>query len=282
MTTVVVPSGIGDILWILAKLQHVGRFSFIVPDAGPHRADSLLSLLPHLAQSIRYEPEWTYRKILVQNDARHGRAWSELSSKPKIVLSANEHLEGGKRLEMFLPDLPYAYVDDFRTTAADRNYAERVLSQGMTIGIYTSSLSNSHAHGGWELDQWLYFCARLGLLRPNFVLIGAEYDRTLTIPLASALAQLGFACKEVVGRPLGSVIEVLRGLTYFVGFPSGLSVIREMLRQDGLMFYGFSQSGIIGAWAEPERIQAGKIYERLFLSPADASSLVLNHLQGRS
>ena len=72
---------------------------------------------------------------------------------------------------------------------------------------------------------------------------------------------------NTTGEPLAVVIELLKRFSYFIGFPSGLSIINETLRKDGVMFYQVKDNGIINTWAEPGRIERGNIKECLFCEP---------------
>jgi hypothetical protein len=93
---------------------------------------------------------------------------------------------------------------------------------------------------------------------------------------------------NTVGEDLATVIEILKRLDYFCGFPSGLSIINETLGKDGVIFLAnvyqhvginrrginnkgektiVTEGGLMNNWADPVRIKNGNIKECLFCSP---------------
>jgi ADP-heptose:LPS heptosyltransferase len=205
------------------------------------------------------------------NAQRNINQWAVLKHYDSFVLSANHHLESGHRIEEFLIDLPTSFTISPLTGDWSKDFASGFIT-GPSIGIYTSAYGNArHAHyDGWDQDKWSDFIQklheRLGK-RHTFVIIGAPYDQNLSEMVAAKLEARGIPYKMLIGHSLARVVEVLKMLNYFVGFPSGLSILNEMLGKDGVMFYGKHVVGIMHGWTDQRRIKEGRIIETLFCSP---------------
>jgi ADP-heptose:LPS heptosyltransferase len=269
MRTITTPAGIGDFAWLAQKLVHTGeRFNIRLPDSTPQRGHQILELMPDLVNSYEYVPGLSYSKLALANIQNRKRKWSRITPQ-EFSLSANQHLEGGSRLEDFLPDLPTAFKLNFATTATDRIKARDYLAEGPKyIGIYGSAYKNArHSHyNGYGPAEWLELIKRLhaGCNDFVFVIVGAVYDEDLAGMLMTELLGTKIRFVNTIGAPLSVVIEILKKLHYFIGFPSGLSILNELIGKDGTMFYGDRVKGIINTWADPKRIKNGNIKECLF------------------
>jgi hypothetical protein len=272
LRTITIPAGLGDACWILQKIIHAKeKFHFKLPDGIPQRGKQLFDLLPQIAESCDYVPGLSYSSIDSTNLATKGRKWADIKKK-EFTLSANRWLENGNRIEGFLPDLPTSFTLDFQTSQMDIAKAGSLLdSPYKYFGIYGSAYSNArHNHyNGWGPDEWFAFI-RMIYSRSReyrFVIIGANYDEDLADMLMSKLIEYNIPYINTIGQPLSVVIEILKRLVFFTGFPSGLSIINELLGKDGVMFYGHKVAGIINTWADPARIKAGNIKECQFCAP---------------
>jgi hypothetical protein len=272
LRTITVPAGIGDFIWLAMKLINSGeKFNIKLPDGSPQRGHQILELLPELVGGYQYTPKLSYKKINENNIQSYKSKWGQITEK-EFYLSANTHLESGFRLEKFLPDLPITYRLKYDTKAEDKIMARTLLPDGPKyIGIYTSAYGNArHEHyNGWATEEWVWLIDQLHMGNKDFVfvIIGAPYDADLSNMVMREMLLRGIRFVNTVGQPLSAVIEILKRQFYFIGFPSGLSILNETLGQNGLMFYGYRITGIINSWADPERIKSGEIKECLFCEP---------------
>lgn len=276
--TIKVCPGIGDSIWLIQKLINSNeRFRFQIPDGTPQRGKPLFDLLPQVAVSAEYVPGLSYKKLARENIQAKKRRWMDIKEQ-SMCLTANQHLESGMRIEEFLPDLPTSYKLTYMTSKEDHIAAGEILKdERIYIGIYPSAYSNARNAGGWDAREWFKLIKLLYKGKDiSFVIIGAAYDEGITEPLMNELALYNIPAINTTGQSLGVVIELLKRLSYFIGFPSGLSIINETLGKDGVMFYQQKDKGIINMWAEPERIKAGKIKECLFCEPEKIFDWVKN------
>ncbi len=112
-----------------------------------------------------------------------------------------------------------------------------------------------------------------------FVIVGAPYDAGITEGLCNEMRRDRISFVNTTGQPLGVVIEMLKRFSYFIGFPSGLSIINETLAKDGVMFYQQKDKGIINGWADKQRINNGNIKECLFCEPDQIFDWIKNEYQ---
>jgi hypothetical protein len=135
MRTITVPAGIGDNIWLFQKLVHANeRFDFVLPDGKPQRGHQIFELLPEVAASYKYAPGLSYNVLNRNNIQRVHKEWWEIEQQ-EFCLSCNQHLESGKRIEEFLPDLPTAFRINWLTTKSDWERAVSFTTK-YNIGIY--------------------------------------------------------------------------------------------------------------------------------------------------
>lgn len=269
MRTINVCSGIGDNIWLLMKLiNQPEQFNFHLPDGFPQRGKQIFDILPKVAASAVYDPKVKTATVLA--DANEDKKWSELTA-PVFNLSCNHHLDTGNRIEKFLPDLPTSFIlpyetGEYRIEAVFR--LDGILTPGESggavetieiphIGIYSSSYRTTKAWNGWSDKEWFDLVSMIHKRNPSyrFVIIGADWDIDLETKIAARLDVAKIPYIKLIGQPLGLVCEVLKRLHYFIGFPSGLSILNETLGAKGtLMFYPKHLEPMQNAWADPARI----------------------------
>jgi len=282
--TIITCPGIGDSIWLFMKLINQSeKFHWKIGDGTPQRGKQIFDLFPQLVESFEYIPQSGYKKI--KRNAYNGK-WRDTPE--SFYLEANSHLEYGNRIESYLPDLKTTFNLEYGTSSMDIATADitlygsiqvtgkvnpnliggRITTKPKYIGIYTSAYSNARHWGGWGTKEWLEL---MGLIKNynkeyKFVLIGAEYDLGIPAEIMTALPKEDYI--NTVGQPLSVVVEILKRLDCFIGFPSGLSIINETLAaRQTIMFYPPHLSKLINAWPDPARIESGAYKGCLFCEP---------------
>ena len=269
--TIIAVQGLGDLIWIFMKLiNQPEKFHWKISDSSPQRGHQIFELFPQLTESFEYIPQAGYKKV-----KRNGY-WGKWADAPQnFYLEANSLLELGHRIERFLPDLPTTYKLEYATTKQDKITAGLIkdgtgesYAGEKLIGIYTSAYSNARHWGGWEPKQWLELIRLIQDYNKEykFVIIGAVYDILIPDEIMEALKPEQFI--NTIGQPLSVVIEILKRLDCFIGFPSGLSIINETLSaKQTVMFYPPHLKKLINAWPDPERIENGSYKGCEFCDP---------------
>jgi ADP-heptose:LPS heptosyltransferase len=280
--TVKVCAGIGDNIWLIQKLVNANeRFHFQLPDHMPQRGKQIFDICPQVTVDAIYNHGLPYELIKRGNIQRTWTKWSHVRE-TVFYLSMNEHLEKGNRIEEFFPDLKTNFrikwdTEAFATAAVD------ILSkgEGLPFAIYASSYATSRNWGTWMDKEWAEFISRVYKQYPGFVfiIIGAKWDTDMANTLMGRLDQLSIPYVNTIGQPLSVVTEMLKRVSYFVGFPSGLSILNETLGKDTFMFYSEANKKIMNTWADPARIESGEYKGAEFCEPAKVIDWIFNTYQ---
>lgn len=260
-----VAPGIGDNVWVLQKLINANeKFDFHMSDAKPQRGKLLFDLLPQVTNSCSYVPGLPYSTIRTTSAMYDGVPFSSITDK-SFSLAINHHLESGKRIEEFLPDLPMQwqlpYAIPEKTTT--------ILGHSHKIGIYVSCYSTNRGWGFWNEREWFDFVQKIYTELPDagFFFIGAQWDIDLTSKVIKLCAENGIEAINCLGYNLSQSISVMQELDYFIGFPSGMCMINETLHKKTFMFYPWHLKNMMYAWAEEDRIKNYDYIAQLFTTP---------------
>lgn len=276
MLTVVVPSGIGDVSWLYSKLKHVGPMLWEVSDGWPHRTKPFLELLDGIP-GVSYT-DVQYHDIVAYSQVNMPHKWSDVSPNGgRLLIECNSHLEQGKRLEDWLPDLPCDFHYDIRTSTQDEERASRLL-EGLTEplwGISAASYRGSEAWKTWGVEDWSQFLdAFNSTFGGTIILLGGFWD-----DLTATLADYGY--KDLVGKTsIGCMVEVLKRLTGYIGFSSGMGVIMTVLNKPTFMMWPSHQCALSTSWAPPEMLEAGTYVAMPWVSPNDILRRVMKWVEG--
>lgn len=269
--TIRVCSGIGDNIWLLQKLVNSGeRFNFKLAGEAPRRGKALFELLPSVSFSAEYAPHTSIACAALLNAQKNCETWAEITRRypPDFHLSANGHLEFGRRIEEFLPDLKTSFAIDWMTSPAAKAEAALLTPVGTKwIGLFGSSYASQRVWSFWGAEEWSRLASALSLRFGNvigFVVIGAAFDSDLAGRLVENLSRHGRRLSIVIARPLEVVVEVLKRLSYFFSFPSGLGILAPTVHCPTLMFYPPILEKMMNAWADPIAIETGAYKGMLF------------------
>ena len=76
---------------------------------------------------------------------------------------------------------------------------------------------------------------------------------------------------ESIGCHIGTTIEVLRRLDYFLAYPSGLGILCDVVDTPCLMFYWPNfHDAFLNTYADPANVASGRHLNLLFDTPAKA------------
>lgn len=265
MRTIKVCAGIGDNIWLLQKLVNSGeQFNFQLPDGQPQRGKQIFDLLPLVANGTEYVKGLTYHLLSLRTEKGKFRD----IKKEDFYLSCNKHLEQGRMLKDWMPDLKLSYKLPWKVPANGAPYVYR------TIGIYGSAYSTQRAwsqFGAWGVKQWLQLIKLIHKRNPSylFVIVGAGWDNDFATELSKELTSLKISFSNTIGSNLTQVANMMQEFKYAFYFPSGLPILSESLEggSDCTMFYTSNIKNIMGTWCDPARREDGRFKECLFCEP---------------
>lgn len=271
MRTIKIPAGIGDAIFLAQKLLNANeQFKFEFANDVPQRGKQVIDLLPQLGTATY--GNFTSPEVLRHNIQEVRKEWKKVRDHD-FYLSANKHLEEGKRIEQFLPDLSTSFKIDYQTKEFEKEAKTYLGGAKRTIAIYCSAYSPVRSWGFWREKEWMELIDRLNTLFSNqvtFVMIGAEFDQDLTGSLMYRMLRAKMPFIDTVGAPLGVVVELLKRCQYFIGFPSGLSILANTIDVPTMMFYPKHLEKMMNTWPSKESIQDNSYKGLQFCTPDEA------------
>lgn len=261
------PSGIGDWSWLLSRLYSVRDQieCWHVAEGWPNRTVPYIETCGFQAV---YDPAVTYTTILRDMQINDWTTWEKIqkaadAGREQFLLAPNLHLEMGRRLEDWLPDLPPPeYHYPLAGTVIEQmkaNLAVESLPRPL-IGISCASYRGAEAWKTWTATQWIDCLRRIMAEGWNPVLLGGSWD-DCTADVADELK-----VPNLVGKTsIGTAIEIQRRLDSYIGFSSGLGVIRTVMDKPVMMLWPAAnpdQRPLSTSWVPPAMLESQRYVAR--------------------
>lgn len=270
MITYHVPSGIGDVSWMYSKLKHAPLANWRVADGWPARTAPYLKLLDNIAE-VDYG-DFTYSDLIKFEEYHNlgpSLSFNQVKSLPftNVFLEANRHLEMGRPLETWMPDLPTDYHYKINIPDEDKRRAVALLDglERPIWGISAASYRGSEAWKTWGYDQWKEFLTNWHALRGGTILMMGGFWDDLTHTLAS---EAGY--KDIVGKTsVPTMVHVLDLIDGYIGFSSGMGIIRTVLKKPVFMLWPDHQVELSTSWAPPSMLENGQYVASLWRKPSE-------------
>lgn len=273
----IVPAGIGDWSWIWSKVYSVRDEidSVRIVDGAPRRTKEYVQACG--VRDADYDLEITggqYQFILSTESAmgyswRTRPTWTQVRHHQTLLIEANQHLEAGYKLEDWLPDLPCyyhypLYVSDedrrrgreitIRSITGDRYSPPHPMKEGPVVGVSCASYKGSDAWRTWGKEEWIDFLNRVMGLGWRPLLVGGGWD-DLTYTVACELDLPSTVGKTSVPQ----MIEQMGILDSYIGFSSGMNVIRTVLNKPAFALWPCNdrcdQQLLSTSWAPPKMLE---------------------------
>jgi hypothetical protein len=228
---VMCPAGIGDVLWILSKFAALAQereIVFWLPAGEQHRAGGLCRMAGvHYA----YLPTLTTQWVWSQPGS------PEIPESGWIAVQANRHLEAGKHLKDWYPELPLAYPElsvRFQPKKAD-----------YVIGFMCLA---TYMGGQLQPKEWAAIFEYVEKHVAPVVIVGAgrdvDFAREVMKFYKSPLPPLFDA-------PLEEVLPTVLGAKAVVGVASGLLISGITYGKPSLIAYPRWLTSMPGTWEPP-------------------------------
>ena len=246
-----VPTGIGDVLWILQKFylweDRPEKIIVKIAKEEPHRVLPFLKLFDWLEPS--YDNNLTTREVLEKGDFKGD---FEYHKDHAVFIHANYHLQRGWRIEDFCPNLPTAFEIPMNLESYAGNPNKTF------IGIFPASLESEKGfsnYGGWSRHQWVELINILFKKHPGIEIevFGAEFDREMIEYIAE---NSNTPVRTIIGRDIDHVLALMQTLNYIFAFPSGMGILAEMLKIPCCMFMANHLEKMIGTWGRLESYES--------------------------
>ncbi|HEU4753372.1 MAG TPA: hypothetical protein VFU47_09720 [Armatimonadota bacterium] len=229
------PAGIGDLLWIWCKWGGVARHrpvTFYLPAGEQQRAGQFLSLVGGRAD---YRPglntPWVWRQDPMPPFPERGGL---------LVVHANGHLEAGRPLREWYPELPLRYPEPDLSGAWDRAPLPFVLA----FACHEQYMGGNHPPAVWA--EMLRTAEReVAPVR----LVGAGRD----VPFIREIRRrAGGGEHDLVDRPLADLLLASTRAAAMFGVAGGPIIAAQCLGCPSLFFYPDHLARMPGTWERPE------------------------------
>jgi hypothetical protein len=246
--------GIGDIYWLMRKINGMKVDIEICEDNRFRRGIQLFGVMEHSFTSVKYG-DFTGKEVLQKAD--YCPRWENLKDKDIIYLSANKWLDEGNRIEKFLPDLPLLKP----TIKLGKSFTDPD-----SILIYTSSKENTRKSNLWGVDEWHEFIN----LFPNdqkFTITGATYDFDLMEALIFKNSDRKM--KLCFDRKLVDVLASIKTAKCFLSRASGLGILGEAVGGRVYMMYPQKEQPLITSWPDKSSISSNRYFGTINIPPRE-------------
>lgn len=258
-----VPSGIGDISWLISKLINAKEWpeiEILVADGWPFRAKDYLDMIgakyPPISDSCPRSPYGIFRfdDIVMWNQEHKFTLWKQIRDNGfgMNYLQNNHFLEMGYPLAEYFPDLPtsYHYPLNLPDITKKKFYPSLLNMPHPLIGISAASYRGHSAWKTWPLSEWSELCNMLINDGYAICLMGGAWD-DLTDALESELPPNMVV--NVVGKTsFSEAMSIHKLCPYYIGFSSGLGIIRTVMSLPTIMLWPEHQQPLSTSWADPD------------------------------
>lgn len=255
---VCMPMGIGDCHWTCTKLRalsamHGGRPIHAYVNTGPdHRSVGYLDLVSFVHASFTSERALYLLTDLPAHykDAR----WSTLAGAARwrefdYMLIANGHLESGKPLSSWLPELETEYSYPLDISEGDREYARLLAAPGSVL-LYPSGVSANRGfhRNTWSVYDWTEVIERLNAEGIEPILVGAKSENDLAYQQKLLPALKGTRFDDTIGLTnIPQVLAMIEDAGVWCGLNSGLGIISAMRYTPTVMLWADARYPIRGS-----------------------------------
>lgn len=223
---IAVPPGVGDVYWVLTKLQAfkrahgIERVELCVQRAGPGRSTDWANMVDfvHASSFFPFRP----------NDELLTKGISYTYKGVDVAMWPNAIVDRGEHLRNWLPELELDL--DFPVRTVDMG-APRVVVYASSEAINQAWVSNL---GGPQ--YWVDLIAELSQRVGPVTLIGAEWDRRFSEKLPGRPPRPRYE-DLTASTTLPQVADILKKARVVVGVISGMTILANHFRTPTIAFY---------------------------------------------
>jgi len=277
-----VPPGIGDAVWSLMKvpalLEHTGKDFATVAICGqpPLRAGEFVG-------RFTFVDSWFYSDLsTVESDFttpdgvfNHAPTQPNWHGRFDWLLNVNQHLEYGRRLDDWWPELPTAWnISDMYQFEPDEIELARAIKKtvGPFVVFYLGPLAGNTTAGHnrdslWTPEDWGRCAMAARAAGRTVIVVGAEYDRSY---FELCEPHLGDVINAVGTWEISVTFAVIQLADRVLAYQSGIGIFATLLDVPTAMFWRPHGNSILPdeyvtfsedmatAWVPPATLEAGR------------------------
>ena len=272
------PAGIGDTLWALAKVpallkQCGANFADITVCSDPtRRAEHFLKAFDFVRSVDYCDLSIMEQPVVVDGLYNYTPSQPNWHNRFDWLLQANGHLEQGRRLEDWMPDLEIDWdiAKRFHLTADEEQVGHSVQKDlGDFCVFYLGPLGGNTIEGHnrgpiWRPEDWRrlqQLCREAGL---SVVAVGADWDR----PYLERMRPLEEPFLDAIGKwKIGETYAVCKHAKFVISYQSGIGIFSVFLGVKTALWWrpqgdsispshhlSFNEA-MASAWAPPESLK---------------------------
>lgn len=281
----VIPSGIGEMQWAMTKYMKIGEPLILLGLDGAPRRLHQFAELHSFVHAFGYTGSYDYSSIRGFQKHFGLDTWKavreQFSLGVPVPLACNPHLEAGKPLAEWMPDLGDPWYSYPLTTTLDHTkeaarYFWDANPKDICLGISCASYRGAEAWHTWGRTEWVEFLSLIQKEEPHvrLVLLGGSWD-DLTANIFDEDSGLRWVVDTrgipPVGRTtFGGAVEILRRLDGYVGFSSGLGhVAAHSCGTPVFMLWPEHEQLLSRSWVNPELLENGSYVPSRWLEPKE-------------
>jgi len=257
-----IPPGVGDMHWVLAKLESfkekncIDRLKIVI-DRNPtlNYSRDFLRLVPFIDEVDDGQKRLPFRFSIVGGD---GIPLQHNVNGVDYLIEFNSMLEQGVRLEQILPEYDTNFNYPIRNPREARDFAELIKKGvgGKLYIFYASSIGGNKnwCKGTWEVKDWVKLANLIyDATKKKTILMGAQWDAGYAA-MVKSIDVRGNILNFVGKTNIAEALALLRAANCMVGFLSGLVVLATRFKIPCVSFWPTLKQA--PHWHDPKKFQA--------------------------
>ena len=269
------PLGIGDCFWPCQKLKALSKLCDYAPihafvnRSENHKSVGFLKLIPAIEvadyhvlapKSIVHQMPPSY-KAEKWSTLEGSAGWNNFD----YIFCANGHIEDGKPIADWMPELETEYDFDYVIDFADSVEASRLMPEPAAL-LYLSAYGPNYGFHKmwWTVDDWVEVIRLFNKknIVPTIVGANTEGDLDYVNWLAEHRPRIEF--KSVVGlTSIAAMVAMLKRCKIWIGLNSGLGIVAAAMQTPTLMMWAdrrwpmgdsYFRPEMQTAWLHPDRL----------------------------
>lgn len=280
-----VPPGLGDIHWVLTKLESFKKKNSIdflkvvvYEDSHHNNSADFLRMIPFIDEVKSVDKELPFDFVKPDYRRKH---FKQNCGNVDYLIEFNTPLEMGNRIERVLPEYAIDFNYSINLDSASDKYAKKLKERigGKLVLMYSSSnaMNNAWTGGKWSQSDWVRVA---NLIKENtgcqVVLIGKQWDKDNSEGIKQF--DINNSLYDLVGETtINQALALINNACAFVGFPSGLTILSTKFNTPVVMFWSIKNvtpNGVFNSffqtcWVDKRVLSAGTYLSFMF---GDAST----------
>jgi hypothetical protein len=248
--------------------HHGGRPIHAYVNTSPdHRSIGYLELVPFIEKAIDSSRALYHLQDDLDEDYK-AEKWATLKGSSgwrefDYVLIANGHLESGKPLSTWMPELATEFSYPLNIPEAAREYARRWDPPGSVLLYPSGTDANYGFHRNtWTVRNWAEVISRLNAEGIVPVLVGAKSKADLAYQRLLVGACRRSRYVDTIGKTnIPQVLAMIEDASVWCGLNSGLGIVAAMRSTPTLMLWADARYPIRGSSTMPAAMQRSWLSE---------------------